>query len=95
MIVARASWRGENPICQAICPATQNLNRKAHLVAGGGESEGKGLVGVSLRRGGFEKWIRGIIGEGESEIRPSNRISRGQTLSVTKPRVDIGLPMAV
>ena len=89
-----ASWRGENPICQAICPATQNLNRKAHFEPRERETEKEkerererecNVVAVCPRAVGDSKSGSGITGEGESEIRPSNRISRGQTLSVTKP----------
>lgn len=45
----------------------------------------RNVVAVCPRAVGDSKSGSGITGEGESEIRPSNRISRGQTLSVTKP----------
>ena len=98
LIVDSASWRGENPICQAICPATQNLNRKAHFGTRGLEDARRErerekymcVVVVCPRVMGDTKSGSGITGEGESEIRPSNRISRGQTLSVTKPTSILG-----
>ena len=48
------------------------------------------MVVVCPRAVGDSKSGSGITGEGESEIRPSNRISRGQTLSVTKPASILG-----
>lgn len=91
-----ASWRGENPICQAICPATQNLNRKTYFEDASPserkwkkerEREGGRLCPRAV---GDSKSGSAIISEGESEIRSSNRISRGQTLSVTKPASILG-----
>ena len=99
LIVDGASWRGENPICQAICPATQNLNRKTYFEdaspserkrAREREREREGGGRLCPRAVGDSKSGSAIISEGESEIRSSNRISRGQTLSVTKPASILG-----
>ena len=54
------------------------------------EREREGGGRLCPRAVGDSKSGSAIISEGESEIRSSNRISRGQTLSVTKPASILG-----